>query len=150
MFSVKRAAFLALALGTVAVIGSPVLAQKPGAPGAPGAPGGPGGKRMSRMERMVKELNLTDKQQKELKPIMDEQGKAMKALRDDKVTPDADKRAKMKAIMDANKPKIEKILTKEQIVKFKEMSTRRRGPGGPGGPGGKHDDKGAKPGPGKP
>jgi len=104
-----------------------------GAPGGRhhGGPGGGGGP-----ERLAKELNLTQDQQNQLKPVFQEMHAKVKAVRDDSSLSQEQKHAKIKEIRDANKPKIEAVLTPEQKQKFESLKPMhgRGGPGGQGGP----------------
>lgn len=128
------------------------LAQGAPPPGAPpqgrpgGGPGGRGGMgRMTpeqRLEKMGKDLKLTDAQKKKIKPILEDSGKKMMALRDDQATPREQKRPKMEAIRKESNDKIMAILTKEQKAKMlkmeeenrKRMEEWRKQRGGPGAP----------------
>lgn len=77
------------------------------------------------MAKVLKELNLTDKQKADLKPILKEQHAQATALRaDSKLTPEQ-KREKMKELMKATHEKIANLLTAEQKAKLKEMRGMR-------------------------
>lgn len=115
-----------LALGTVALIGAPAFAQDKRAdrPGKAAKQGkrakGPAAEH-GRMAKILKELDLTDKQKAELKPILEDRRAQAKAIHEDaKLTPDQ-KREKMKELAKATHQKIAAILTPEQKVKLKEL-----------------------------
>jgi Spy/CpxP family protein refolding chaperone len=96
-------------------------------PGGPGAHArGPGG------GEMFKDLNLTDDQKAKMKANMEEMQKQMKALREDATLKEEDKRAKFKALREANQAKIKEILTPEQFEKFQKRMQEHR-PMGPKG-----------------
>ncbi|MDB6122948.1 MAG: hypothetical protein JWQ71_1941 [Pedosphaera sp.] len=111
-----------LTLGSLVAFST--LSRAEDAPAKPDAKHGPregGPGRGDMMKKMAEELNLTDDQKEKLKPIMQEQGEKMKALRDDTSATREDKMAKMKEIRDAGATKIKAILTPEQTTKFEAM-----------------------------
>ena len=69
-----------------------------------------------RVEMMAKELNLTEAQKTQITALMDESKKQIEVLEQQK-----------REILDAQKAKMEQILTPEQLAKFKEMKPRHRG-----------------------
>jgi periplasmic protein CpxP/Spy len=137
----------ALALGTIALIALPVMAQDSAAPPPPpqgqAGPqyghGGPGGMRGNQVEFLTKKLSLTPDQVTQVKAIEDDSRKQMMALREDTSIAGADKRAKMMDIHKAAQDKIRALLTDDQKTKYdalqaemrERMENRRGGPGGP-------------------
>jgi protein CpxP len=127
-----------------------MLAQEPGsAPeGAPQAEGGGmgghhGGHMMDpdqRLAQMTKRYKLTADQQSQIKPILQDEQQQMQTLHADTSTPQADKRAKMMSMHQADTQKIEAVLTDDQKQKFEadqqKMQQRRAEHmhGGQGGP----------------
>lgn len=95
------------------------------------------GRRGDGAMRMMQELNLTDAQKAQLKPIMEAQRTAMMALRDDTtLTPEA-KRAKLKQMRDDNETKINAILTADQKTKLAALKEKMKAERGAAGAGGK-------------
>jgi protein CpxP len=137
----------ALALGIIALIALPVMAQDPAAPPPPpqgqAGPqygrGGPGGMRGNQVEFLTKKLNLTPDQVTQVKAIDDDARKQFMALREDTSVAAADKRAKMMDIHKASQDKIRALLTEDQKTKYdalqaemrERMENRHGGSGGP-------------------
>jgi Spy/CpxP family protein refolding chaperone len=136
----------ALALGIVALIALPVMAQDPAAPPPPpqgqAGPqhghGGPGGMRGNQVELLTKKLNLTPDQVTQVKAIEDDTRKQFMALREDTSVAGADKRTKMMDIHKASQDKIRALLTEDQKTKYdalqaemRERMENRRGGSGP-------------------
>jgi protein CpxP len=136
----------ALALGIIALIALPVMAQDPAAPPSPpqgqAGPqhghGGPGGMRGNQVDFLTKKLNLTPDQVTQVKAIDDDARKQFMALREDTSVAGADKRAKMMDIHKASQDKIRALLTDDQKTKYdalqaemRERMENRRGGGGP-------------------
>jgi Spy/CpxP family protein refolding chaperone len=90
-------------------------------------------------DRLAKELNLTPDQQNQLKPVFEETRTKVQAIHQDTSLSQEQKRAKIKEIHDANKSKIEAVLTPEQKQKFDSLRKERgrKGRGGHGGPEGR-------------
>ncbi len=88
-----------------------------------------------RLQDLTQKLTLTDAQQAQLKPILQEEVQKFVALRDDATVADADKRTQAKAIHDAYKPKIEALLTPDQKTLFESLKEGHHwsGNGAPGG-----------------
>lgn len=80
------------------------------------------------LERLKKELSLTDNQVTKIKPILEDQAKQVRALREDKSTPNDQKRTKYREIMQKSQNEIGKILTPDQKKKWEE-ATKERGKG---------------------
>ncbi len=129
-------------LALVAGFSSTALLAQPPA----GGPGGdrPGrGMQMSaedRLKQLSEALGITDEQKTQIKPILEEEIAALKAIFDDKSLEREARREKMKAVRDSAASKIEAILTPEQKAKFEKIKAMR-GPGGPGGPRGERKEK---------
>ena len=79
-----------------------------------------------RLEWLSKELNLSDEQKEKLKPILQDEGKQMRAVHDDSsLTPDQ-RRDKMKQIHQTFRPQIQAVLTPEQQEKLKNLKEEAR------------------------
>jgi periplasmic protein CpxP/Spy len=133
-----------LALGTIALVALPVMAQDPPPPpqgqaGPQHGHGGPGGMRGNQVEFLTKKLDLTSDQVTQVKAIDDDARKQFMALRDDTSIAGADKRAKMMDIHKASQDKIRALLTDDQKTKYDalqaemrdRMQNRRGGQGAP-------------------
>jgi periplasmic protein CpxP/Spy len=79
------------------------------------------GQRGNRLEWLSKQLNLTDDQKAKVKPILDDQGKQMRAVREDTSLSQEQKRDKMKEIHEKTDSQINDILTPEQQKKFADL-----------------------------
>lgn len=86
------------------------------------------------MERMVSELNLTEGQQQQLKPIFEQQAAKMKEIRENTSLDETARRAQMNTLREQTQTQVNSVLNDEQKQKFGEM--RQRGPGGGGRRGG--------------
>lgn len=75
----------------------------------------------ARLKMLTEKLNLTEDQQAKLKPILEDEGKQMKALHDDTSLAAADKRSKMMEVHDSSTEKINAVLTADQQAKWKQM-----------------------------
>jgi Spy/CpxP family protein refolding chaperone len=83
-----------------------------------------------RLEWLSQHLNLTEDQKKQLKPILADEFKQMRAVGEDASLTQDQKREKMKQIHEASRPQVQAILTPEQQQKFgqmKEEANERRG-----------------------
>ena len=88
-----------------------------------------------RLQRMTQQLNLTEAQQQQIKPILENESQQMQALRGDTSLSQDDRRAKMMQIRQTSASQIKPILNADQQKQFDEMMSRQgrgRGPGGPG------------------
>ncbi len=82
-----------------------------------------GDRRGAQPGRLARQLNLTDAQKEQLKPIMKEQAEKMRALRDQNQS----QREEMKKLRDETDAKVRAILTPEQAAKFDELKKQGRG-----------------------
>ena len=145
---VKRMRFAGVLLCGAVLAVVPAMAQDtPPPPPAQGdaqgpPPGGRGGGMMNperRLGMMQRELNLSPEQHTAIKAIFDDEQSKMEALRADTSMSREDRRAKMMSMREAEKTKIEAVLTKDQNVKYEAMEARMRdrrqqGGGGDGPP----------------
>jgi len=117
-------------LALAAVAASPVLRAEDATttPPAAGAPEHKGPKG-DRLKMLTEKLGLSDAQVAQIKPILMDEAKAMKALHEDTTT---DKQAKHEQMMEIHKTHVDQILailTPDQQAKFKAlMEQRRKGP----------------------
>ncbi len=79
-----------------------------------------------RLEWMSKELNLTDDQKAKLKPILQDEGKQMRAVHEDNSLTPEQKREKAKQIRENFRPQIQAVLTPEQKAKLKTLREEGR------------------------
>ncbi|AEW03267.1 hypothetical protein A4D02_04445 [Niastella koreensis] len=82
--------------------------------------------REKRMDRMKKELNLTDDQSAAIQKSFDESMQKMKAIHDDKSTPDDKKKALYRVQKDQQEASMKSILTPDQWNKFQELKKNHR------------------------
>ena len=85
------------------------------------------GQHASHLEWLSKELNLTDEQKAQVKPILDEQSKQMRATQEDTSLTQEQKHEKMKQIHQTTHSQINGILTPEQQKKFAELKEQHKG-----------------------
>ncbi len=85
---------------------------------------GPHGGMPGRMEHLTKMLDLTAAQQEQVKAVFDGSQGQRKAIIDEPLSR-ADRRAKLKALMDDTRAKIRAVLTPEQQQKFDAMRQMR-------------------------
>ena len=107
-------------------------ASKPAA----GQRGEPGARARDRMQQVAKELNLTDEQKAQLKPVLQKEADKLKALRDDTSLSREQRREKVQAIRADIAAEAKKVLTAEQYEKWQKMREQRQRRGGPDGQGG--------------
>jgi hypothetical protein len=96
------------------------------------------------LQRMTKHLNLTSKQQTQIKPILQNMVKQTQPIVQNQALKREDKMAKIKPIREAAHKKIDAILTPEQRKKLAEGMARGEHQGGKGDMHGKagHADSG--------
>jgi len=111
-------------------------AQTPGTPPTPPPP--PAGEHLKkhdgprgdRLKHLSEKLGLTEDQKTKLKPIIKEEGQAIKAVRDDASLAKDAKWAKIEGIRKSYHEQIRALLTPEQATKFDEFREERgHGPG---------------------
>jgi Spy/CpxP family protein refolding chaperone len=79
-----------------------------------------------RIEMMSENLNLTEQQKKDIKPIIENEMKEMRTVREDSSLTPEQRREKTKAIRQTTKEAINKILTPDQQKKYAEMEENRQ------------------------
>lgn len=79
------------------------------------------------LQMLSEKLNLTDEQKAKLKPILQDQQKQVKAVREDASLSPEQKQAKMKSIHESLHSQINAVLTPEQQTKFNEMQREHMG-----------------------
>jgi Spy/CpxP family protein refolding chaperone len=80
----------------------------------------------ARLNNLSKELNLTDQQKAQLRPILSDESQQMQAIHNDTSLSREQKMAKMKEVRDSHQPQINQILTPEQQRKWAEMKKEAR------------------------
>ena len=85
------------------------------------------GQHANHLEWLSKELNLTDDQKAQVKPILDEQSKQMRATQEDSSLTQEQKHEKMKQIHQSTHSQIDGILTPEQQKKFAQLKEQHKG-----------------------
>jgi len=114
------------ALLTLGMAGSAAIAQDQSAP--PPQQGGQWGHRGmdpdAQLKHMTKALDLTADQQTQIKPILESQQQQMMALHEDQSMSRDDRFAKMKAIHEDSRGKIEAVLNDTQKQKYEAMQER--------------------------
>ena len=99
--------------------------------------GGRGPMRMDpdrQLERMTRQLSLSADQQSQIKPMLVDRQQRMEAVFQDQSLSQQDRHAKIQAIRQETRSKIEAVLNDDQKQRFDAMEQRGRGRGGPGGP----------------
>lgn len=115
-------------LALAAFAAAPVLRAEDTTPPPAGAPDHKG-HHMDRLKELAEKLGLTEDQKAKIKPILQDEMQAMKALRDDTSLDKDAKHQKMMAIRKSHADQILAILTPEQQAKFKAMREQhRKGP----------------------
>jgi len=71
-----------------------------------------------RLKMLHSVLNLSDVQQEKIRPILYEEGKSIRAVRENEKIPQQEKFAKQKEIRDTCMTKIKPVLTAEQLEKL--------------------------------
>ena len=83
--------------------------------------------RTQRLQGLAEQLNLSDEQKEKIKPILQEERKKVRELRDNKDLSRQDRVAKLKEIREDVRAKVKPILTPEQLEKWNKL--RSEGPG---------------------
>jgi Spy/CpxP family protein refolding chaperone len=115
-------AFVALlALGLAA---TPAFAQQ-----------GPGGRRMlspdERLAQLTEQLELTDEQSEQMKPIIEEQSRKQQEVFENAGGDRATMRAEMMKLMEETDELYAEVLTEEQMNRYREMRSERMRQGRP-------------------
>lgn len=128
----RRMAIVTVAvLAALAGMAQAVFAQTDQGQGAgPGQMKGPGQMRKmgaaNRLGRLTTQLNLTEAQQAQIKPMLEDEEKQLKALRGDATLSPLQKRDKAREVRQATFEKIKPILTPEQQKKHDAMREKAR------------------------
>jgi len=86
-----------------------------------------------RLQRMTKQLDLSDAQQQQIKPILENETQQMQSLREDSSLSQQDRWSKMQQIRQSTSEKIKPILNADQQQKYEQMMSHQgHGRGGPG------------------
>jgi hypothetical protein len=85
-----------------------------------------------RLQRMTKQLNLTDAQQQQIKPILENESTQMQTLRADSSLSQQDRMDKMMQIRQDTAGQIKPILNADQQKQYEEMMSRQGHGHGPG------------------
>ena len=75
----------------------------------------------NRLQKVAAELNLTDDQKQQLKPILQDEAQKLKALRADTSRGRAQKHAQLKAIRQDFAARAKPILTAEQVEQWQQL-----------------------------
>lgn len=114
-----------LAILAVALTSTPAWAQQ----------GGFGGRRMlspdERLAQLTEQLDLTDEQAAQMKPIIDAQSKKQQELFESAGGDRATMRAEMTKLMEETDKQYAEVLTEEQMSKYREMRQERMRQGRP-------------------
>ena len=121
----SRGALTALvALFAIGLSATPALAQQ-----------GPGGRRMlspdERLAQLTEQLDLTDEQAEQMKPIIDEQTKKQQDLFQNAGGDRETMRAEMTKLVEEMDEQYAEVLTEEQMNKYREMRQQRMRQGRP-------------------
>jgi periplasmic protein CpxP/Spy len=116
-YSFITALALSLFAAFAPISGSAAETQAPTGGQAPAA----GRTRQDPLQTLTKQLTLTQDQQKKLKPVLDEQTKAMKELRGNTSLSRQERTAKTKELNTKTQTAIKKVLTPEQLTKYEEL-----------------------------
>jgi Spy/CpxP family protein refolding chaperone len=82
--------------------------------------GGQGGGPFARLQEAIKDLNLTEEQKEQLKPLHEEQMAKLRELHQDSNLSVSEKVEKLKAILKDVAPKVKKVLDVEQYGKWEK------------------------------
>ncbi len=134
----KKSILNAVVIFTLLAGGTAIYAQAP--PEQGGGQWGQGQRQPmtadQRLQNMTRQLNLSEAQQQQIKPILENESKQMQALREDSSVAPEDRRSKMMQIRQETSGQIKPILNADQQKQYDEMMNRGRGRGmgGPGQP----------------
>ena len=86
-----------------------------------------------RLQRLTKQLNLSDAQQQQIKPILENEMQQMQSLHADSSLSQQDRMSKMQQIRQSTSEQIKPLLNADQQQKYEQMiSHQGHGRGGPG------------------
>jgi periplasmic protein CpxP/Spy len=98
------------------------------------APNERGARARDQMQQIAKELNLTEEQKTQLKPVIQKQAEKARALRADTSLSREERQAKLKTLRAELAPEFKKVLTPEQYEKWQKLRDERQRGGGPNAP----------------
>ena len=78
-----------------------------------------------RLERMTKRLHLSDTQQQQIKPILENEGKQIQAMRQDSALSHDDRMNKMLQIRQETSNQIKPILSADQQQEYEQMMSHQ-------------------------
>jgi Spy/CpxP family protein refolding chaperone len=81
---------------------------------------GVGGAPLARVQEAIKDLNLTDQQKEQLKPLYQEQTQKLLELYQDSSLSIPEKLEKLKGMLKENAPKLKKVMDAEQYAKWEK------------------------------
>jgi periplasmic protein CpxP/Spy len=144
VYSLALAGVLSLGMASAAFAQDNSTPPDQGPGPGPSTMQGNGGRRMDpnqQLKRMTKQLDLTEDQQAQIRPILQNRALRMQQLFQDQSMDPQDRRSKLRAVQDDSRHRIESVLNETQKAKYAEMQQqmheRRQGGGG--------DDAGAPP-----
>jgi Spy/CpxP family protein refolding chaperone len=76
------------------------------------------------LQKLTEKLNLTDDQEAKLKPLLQDQSRQIKTVRDDASLSREQQQSKIKAIQESFRGQIDSVLTSEQQTKLKQMTPK--------------------------
>ena len=120
----RRTLTVLFASFALAVFATPAMAQQ-----------GQGGRRMlgadERLAQMTEQLDLTDEQVKQMKPIVEEQTKKQEAIFENASGNRETMRAEMMKLMEETDEQYAEVLTEEQMNTYREIRQQRMRQGRP-------------------
>lgn len=114
-------ATLALALGVPASQAAEDSAPSPDSSHERASSHRHGGERGERLKKLAEKLELTAEQKEKIRPILVEEARALKAVRDDDALTKEARREKARDIRETHRAQIRSLLTPEQQAKFDAM-----------------------------
>ena len=93
---------------------------------AQAAHGAHGQKAGKRLQKLADELNLTDAQKAQLKPVLQNARQQTKALKDDATLSPEDRQAKLKALRKSTRQQTMAVLSPDQQAKLKSIRKAKR------------------------
>jgi periplasmic protein CpxP/Spy len=80
----------------------------------------------NRLNWLSKQLNLTDEQKAKIKPILDDEGKQMRTMREDTSLSEQQRHDKMMQLHETADSQINDVLTPEQQKKFAALKAQQK------------------------